>query len=163
MIFLEDLIMVNKKFNLNDYVKGSIGGNSSITLSNTTAVRDYTVERPSQFTAPGYAFTDWARDAASAMWRGAQESDMKANQDEMTDAQYAIDQVRELFVALSAPEESSEEIAEKESAKTEAINNLRKAGIWSENRDPNISELNDIIEKQQKRYYENQEDYLYNK
>ena len=78
MIFLEDLIM-NKRFNLNDYVKGSIGGNSSITLSNTTAVRDYTVERPSQFAAPGYAFTDWTRDAASAMWRGAQESDMKAN------------------------------------------------------------------------------------
>ena len=82
------------------------------------------------------------------MWRGAQESDMKANQDEMTDAQYAIGQVKELFAALSAPEESSEEIAEKEAAKAEAINNLRKAGIWSENRDPNISELNDIIEKQ---------------
>lgn len=154
---------MNNKFNLNDYLKGSIGGNSPITLSNATQVRDYTVERPSQFAAPGYAFTDWARDAASAMWRGAQESDMKANQDEMTDAQYAIDQVRELFVALSAPEESSEEIAEKEAAKAEAINNLRKAGIWSENRDPNISELNDIVEKQQKRYDENQEDYFYNK
>ena len=154
---------MNNKFNLNDYLKGSIGGNSPITLSNATQVRDYTVERPSQFAAPGYAFTDWARDAASAMWRGAQESDMKANQDEMTDAQYAIDQVRELFVALSAPEESSEEIAEKEAAKAEAINNLRKAGIWSENRDPKISELNDIVEKQQKRYDENQEDYFYNK
>lgn len=161
-VFLEDLIM-NNKFNLNDYLKGSIGGNSPITLSNATQVRDYTVERPSQFAAPGYAFTDWARDAASAMWRGAQESDMKANQDEMTDAQYAIDQVKELFAALSAPEESSEEIAEKEAAKAEAINNLRKAGIWSENRDPNISELNDIVEKQQKRYDENQEDYFYNK
>lgn len=154
---------MNNKFNLNDYLKGSIGGNSPITLSNATQVRDYTVERPSQFAAPGYAFTDWARDAASAMWRGAQESDMKANQDEMTDAQYAIGQVKELFAALSAPEESSEEIAEKEAAKAEAINKLRKAGIWSENRDPNISELNDIVEKQQKRYDENQEDYFYNK
>lgn len=154
---------MNDKFNLNDYLKGSIGGNSPITLSNATQVRDYTVERPSQFAAPGYAFTDWARDAASAMWRGAQESDMKANQDEMADAQYAIGQVKELFAALSAPEESSEEIAEKEAAKAETINNLRKAGIWSENRDPNISELNDIVEKQQKRYDENQEDYFYNK
>ena len=162
ILFLEDSIMT-KKFNLNDYVKGSIGGNSPITLSNATAVRDYTVERPAQFTAPGYGITDWTRDAASAMWRGAQESDMKANQDEMADAQYAMDQVKNLFIALSAPEDSSEEIAEKESAKTEAIKNLRKAGIWSENRDPNISELNDIIKKQQKRYDENQEDYFYNK
>ena len=154
---------MTKRFNLNDYVKGSIGGNSPITLSNTTAVRDYTVERPSQFTAPGYAFTDWARDAASAMWRGAQESDMKANQDEMTDAQYAIEQAEALLEVLRTPEESSEEIAEKETAKMEAMNNLRKAGIWSENRDPNDSELQDIIDKQQKRYAENQEDYFYNK
>ena len=154
---------MNNKFNLNDYLKGSIGGNSPITLSNATQVRDYTVERPSQFAAPGYAFTDWARDAASAMWRGAQESDMKANQDEMTDAQYAIEQAEALLEVLRTPEESSEEIAEKEAAKMEAMNNLRKAGIWSENRDPNDSELQDIIDKQQKRYAENQEDYFYNK
>lgn len=150
---------MNKRFNLNDYVKGSIGGNSSITLSNTTAVRDYTVERPSQFTAPGYAFTDWARDAASAMWRGAQESDMKANQDEMTDANYAIEQAQALLEAFGMSDEDESKAA----IEQDAIDKLRKAGIWSENRDPNPSELQDIINKQQQRYKENEEDYFYNK
>ena len=150
---------MNKRFNLNDYVKGSIGGNSSITLSNTTAVRDYTVERPSQFTAPGYAFTDWARDAASAVWRGAQESDMKANQDEMTDANYAIEQAQALLEAFGMSDEDESKAA----IEQDAIDKLRKAGIWSENRDPNPSELQDIINKQQQRYKENEEDYFYNK
>lgn len=157
-IFLEDLIM-NNKFDLNDYLKGSIGGNSPITLSNATAIRDYTVERPSQFTAPGYAFTDWARDAASAMWRGAQESDMKANQDEMTDANYAIEQAQALLEAFKMEYNDPD----RSSIEDDAINNLRKAGIWSENRDPNQSELEDIINKQQKRYKENEENYFYNK
>lgn len=150
---------MNNKFNLNDYLKGSIGGNSPITLSNATAVRDYTVERPSQFAAPGYAFTDWARDAASAMWRGAQESDMKANQDEMTDANYAIEQAQALLEAFKMEYNDPD----RSSIEDDAINNLRKAGIWSENRDPNQSELEDIINKQQKRYKENEEDYFYNK
>lgn len=93
------------------------------------------------------------------MWRGAQESDMKANQDEMTDANYAIEQAQALLDAFKMeygdPDRSSIE--------NDAINNLRKAGIWSENRDPNRSELEDIISKQQKRYKENEEDYFYNK
>lgn len=150
---------MNNKFNLNDYLKGSIGGNSPITLSNATAVRDYTVERPAQFTAPGYGVTDWARDAASAMWRGAQESDMKANQDEMTDANYAIEQAQALLDAFKMEYNDPD----RSSIEADAINNLRKAGIWSENRDPNQSELEDIISKQQKRYKENEEDYFYNK
>ena len=121
------------------------------TLSNTTAVRDYTVERPSQFTAPGYAFTDWARDAASAMWRGAQESDMKANQDEMAYANYAIEQAEALLEAFGMSDEDESKAA----IEQDAINKLRKAGIWSENRDPSPSELQDIINKQQQRYKEN--------
>lgn len=120
---------MNNTFSIEDYVNGSIGGSSPITFTDVTKVRNYLVEQPKQNAAPGYGFFDWTRDAASAIWRGAQESDMKNDQDRMAFANYAIDNAES---ALDAEED--EELSD-------AINSLRKAGVWSENRDPDEQDL----------------------
>lgn len=77
----------------------------------------------------------------------------------MADANYAIEQAETLLEAFGMSNEDESKAA----IEQDAIDKLRKAGIWSENRDPSPSELQDIIDKQQKRYKENEENYFYNK
>ena len=154
--------MAKNLFNIEEYVKQGLNTSSQITDVNTKRLNDY-LYKDSKDYSPGYGFFDWARDAASDYYRAVQRGEMQENQDRMLAAKQTLDYANSLIDALSyEPINEKEELAI-DTKKNEAIKNLRDTGVWTQKKDPSISELQEIIDRKNKVYEEEYQNYLHNK
>lgn len=117
-------------------------GNLRMFTPTSTVEQAYEISNPTKFVDVGYDFIDWSTDAVHDFYRSVQKGEMDESLDKMLVAKQNIDDAEAILAFLNS--DGDEELA------TQALNNLRRNGVWTNNDDPTGKDLTEIVEKSEK-------------